>query len=1277
MLKIRCFKPRQYLAPLYSKQSIARSDLEKFENTLQDYLEKTKRQLAARQSEPNIVSNALKPFFESLGYVAQSHSQKGQSGIDLALIQEGEPAVIIEAKAPGSPGMIALGDINRKAFHEAVLYFMRERVRGNRSIYHIIITDFYRWFVFDAKEFERLFWQNKRVRKIFESVKNPSVLGNRTEDFYQLLSEEIASMQENLIEDREIEAACFDLKEPRNEKQNAALYKLFSKETILKSFNPNDANNLNKEFYNELLYIMGLEERKEGGKKIISRSRNPHMASLYENTTRNLEYAGYPTDFETVLRLNIIWTNRILFLKLLEAQLLRWNGGEERYRFLNIRTIEDFDRLKIFFFDILARPQEERGHKEYPQIPYLNSSLFEISPVEKRYIDISTLEDHCELPYYPKTVLKDASGRRRDGTVDMLQYLFEFLDAYDFASEGGEEIVAQNKTLINAAVLGLIFEKLNGYREGSYYTPSFVTMYMSRETIEKAVIEKFNHLKGWSCKNLDELDEKIEDKKEANEIINSLTICDPAVGSGHFLVSALNTILEIKSRLRILFDAEGRRIKDYTLEVKNDELLTRDDEGELFGYRSHSREKGRIQKAIFEEKKKIIENSLFGVDINPNAAQIARLRLWIELLKHSYYDHNGRLVTMPNIDINIKVGNSLVSRYGLHDEITIPNIRHKIEEYKALVREYKEGAFETTKAQMQQVIEEIKAMFGLTLQEQWKQTKRYNKLLYEYVKEFGLEGLSLEMQLDALKAGYGKHGRLFGDEIGAQGIKEREKMLKQLKDAHAQIEEIRAGYIYENAFEWRFEFPEVLDEEGNFVGFDLIIGNPPYFNIDVFGGGSAMLKYLPEHYPEIYMDKSDILFYFIERGARLSTSQVAYIISNAMLYSAKAKKLRNFILQEVPVRKVVNFERFKVFDEADITSMILFLEKGYKGPAKALVFSGSDYTQSEILNSLEEESNYFDVHLKEDAPFALIDTKIANLNEKIDGAHPKLGDLVHVGKGMETAANRVYTFTQIPPDMDLGLFKKKMSGDIIRKYIHDPVKEYLLYLENFEHFEELPENIQVYLLTHKEKLANRAEIKRNTNRQWWKYTFPMHKEYYQYPKIWTSYRAKENTFCLDESNEYIGLTNTTVIFGTNESVYLKYLLALLNSALLNFRYRSIGKQTGGEIYEYFEHQISKLPIPKIGKDMQIPFIDLVDQIIEKKKAGEATDEPEGRIDRMVYELYGLNNEEIEIVEGPTGSGDNNITDGRISPVISNTPKISGASSTQPILSNRYIASLES
>src|SRR5690606_31597502 len=141
-----------------------------------------------------------------------------------------------------------------------------------------------------------------------------------------------------------------------------------------------------------------------------------------------------------------------------------------------------------------------------------------------------------------------------------------------------------------------------------------ITMYMCRETIRKAVVQKFNETKNWNCTDFDELYDKIEDRKEANDIVNSIKICDPAVGSGHFLVSALNEMIAVKNDLKILQDRTGKRLKEYQVQVVSDELIVTDEEGDLFEYNPTNKESQRIQEALFHEKQSIIENCLFGVD---------------------------------------------------------------------------------------------------------------------------------------------------------------------------------------------------------------------------------------------------------------------------------------------------------------------------------------------------------------------------------------------------------------------------------------------------------------------------------------------------------------------------------------------------------------------------------------------------------------------------------------------------------------------------------------
>ncbi|MEX0994506.1 MAG: hypothetical protein WD599_03195, partial [Balneolaceae bacterium] len=291
--------------------------------------------------------------------------------------------------------------------------------------------------------------------------------------------------------------------------------------------------------------------------------------------------------FNVAMELVITWINRMLFLKLLEAQLFRYHRQDRKFRFLNPKVIDGFDELNKLFFQVLARREEDRSsdvNEKFGHIPYLNSSLFDAFTLEKYTFHISGLDDHFEIPVYNRSVLT----KERGNSLNTLEYLFRFLDAYDFSTEGYEEIRDESKTLINASVLGLIFEKINGYKDGSFYTPGFITEYMARETLRKAVIDTCNREYGWDCSDFTELYNHIHREKlslkEANHLINDLKICDPAVGSGHFLVSCLNELLAIKSELGILCDSDGKLLHGASITVENDELIIAWKDDELFEY---------------------------------------------------------------------------------------------------------------------------------------------------------------------------------------------------------------------------------------------------------------------------------------------------------------------------------------------------------------------------------------------------------------------------------------------------------------------------------------------------------------------------------------------------------------------------------------------------------------------------------------------------------------------------------------------------------------------
>ena len=852
---LKQLKPRKALNKAYLKLKPDRQKIDIFKANLIQLLDRIDDS-ETEEFHKNLISDFLKNT-----YYKDNHFINTKERADLVIHNGKNRAstvgVIIETKRPTNKWeMITPEELNAKAFHELLLYYLRERITNNNvEMRHLIITNIYEWYIFDANVFERNFAQNKQLIKEFEEFEKGTLSGTKTNFFYSQIAHPFIDSLKN-----EIEYAYFDIRayekplrnnNPDDDNKLIALYKLLSAEHLLKLPFANDSNTLDKGFYGELLHIMGLSESKEGGKKVIGREAEGkrNIGSLIENAVNELDsldkmsrlerpsqYGNTVQErlFNVALELSITWMNRILFMKLLEAQLIKYHKGDTQYEFLNSDKIQSYDDLNSLFFKVLARKLEDRGvtTKEFfDRVPYLNSSLFEPTELEHTTLFVSNLGDSRLLPIYSATVLKDSNGKRRTGKMNPLQYLFEFLDAYDFTSEGSETIQEDNKTLINASVLGLIFEKINGYKDGSFFTPGFITMYMCRETIRKAVLQKFNEAKQWHCKDMTQLYNRIDDTDEANQIVNSLKICDPAVGSGHFLVSALNEIIAIKNDLRILSDRQGRRLKEYHVVVENDELIVTDEEGAIFEYNPTSRESQRVQEALFHEKQTIIENCLFGVDINPNSVKICRLRLWIELLKNAYYKNETELETLPNIDINIKCGNSLVSRFALDANLgqALKKSKWTIDSYRMAVATYRNAHSREEKRQMEQLMASIKSDFRSEIASNDPKVKRLAKIKGEL--------LFLTTQTSLFEQSK-KEKKEWTNKV--------DKHTKEINKLEGEIEEIKANKIYENAFEWRFEFPEVLNDEGDFVGFDVVIGNPPY--MIVFE--TVLKKYLETSYHE-------------------------------------------------------------------------------------------------------------------------------------------------------------------------------------------------------------------------------------------------------------------------------------------------------------------------------------------------------------------------------------------------------------------------------------------
>ncbi len=1670
-MQLSLLAPAKALDSTYKKELPRRDRVGRFAQQWQRLCERAAAAQLAGQSEEHL-KGLLKEFLldtEYAGFDINTKSYRGLHEADLVIQHAANHPVqvLFELKRPGSPDMIAPDNLNRKALHEALTYYLWEReVNQNREIKHIVITDLQQWFVFSGQDFYRAFGSNSALLRFFQHWKEGRTDSDKTSQMYRYLQQFLAGS------DHILPVVHFTAESLRKAAASGPdtsgktllyAFKFFSPEHLLQTRQRNDSNVLNKDFYFEMLYLLGLEETKEANKKIIQRAHQPHPASLIENaitkirSERRLERVGdrhrYGPDtdqqlFGVALELAITWINRVLFLKLLEAQLITYHNGDPSYAFLDPAVIREFDDLNALFFEVLAVQPDKREASigsRFAHIPYLNSSLFETTDLEKDTISISGLRDSLALPLFGKTVLRDGKNRR-EGNLPTLSYLLEFLNAYDFGAETRDGLVDTGKSLINASVLGLIFEKINGYQDGAFFTPGFITMYMARESIRGAVVEKFqeaarkkntplnpsqgqehtpnpsqegltstaganlpgdatnqtpllrgakggfqspddakgasrgfqspggqehtpnpsqegltstaganlpgdatdhfpllggarggfqapddatsptrrniipynpnlkelardlrnnstrseiilwkelkgkfegkydfhrqkplnNYIADFFCyelmlaieldgeshdspgvlhkdvekerkfnslginvlrfrdtdvfHNLDKVLETIRtyiqgyekgdlsvfwaentplnplsrgdfnspgdatdhfpllggtsggfqslagqehtpnpsqegltstaganlpgdatdhfpllggasgrfqslagqehtpnpsqegltstaganlpgdatdhfpllggarggfqapgeatgasgefqspaasggfqspgdatnpqntftslhhiydligpgrpfSRKQANDLINSITICDPAVGSGHFLVSALNELIAIKSELGILEDEDGKLIRDWAVRVEDDELVIEDHDGDLFRYQApkpgstSKSERQRVQETLFREKRAFIERSLFGVDINPNSVKICRLRLWIELLKHTYYRAESgyhHLETLPNLDINIKVGNSLVSRYRLSDPISaaLKSQRQSVKDYLSLVQGYRQATDPDEKQALRLLIDQLKKGISGGLSQSDADYARLSKAKEIFYDKFGPD-------------------TLFAVELTKKQQAERERMSAEIDKLAAKVEEKKSGTRYRGGFEWRFEFPEVLGEDGRFLGFDVVMANPPYIRQEEIREFKPLLE---ERY-QTFAGTADLYVYFVELGMDLlkPRGQFCYIFPNKWMRANYGLALRQWIRQH-RIKSLIDFGDLPVFEEATTYPIVLSMTREAASP----VFRAAELVHLDFdAQGLEAElaPRWFDVRPDQlqDEGWTLARAEVQALLGKLRQTGVPLGEYVggRIYYGIKTGLNEAFVIDRETRDRLIAgdprsaeVIKPFLAGKDIKRWRVNFRETYVLFIpwhfplhedssiagsstEAEEAFKKEYPAVYQHLLLHKNALLNRNKAETGIRYEWYalQRAAATYYEAFSEPKIMYQEIATYSTFAYDEDQFFV---NNKVFIMPGAGLGL---LGLLNSKLVWFFLNQIASKLNGGALAMQSPYVMAIPI--VEEAARHPRIEtLVTEILHLKAVDAYADTLvlEAEIDELVCGLYGLSEEERALV----------------------------------------------
>lgn len=503
----------------YYRVKIPKTTFDDFSTSLKVYKKKIDLGITNNENE-EYFKREINDFLQDNFYPDRSiYDINTNKSVDSSIRVYGVNNVLIEVKKTTNiQEMVCKDNINKKALWELTYYFLKETRNTdskkitrntNSELKNLIITDALTWMIIDATELDKIC--DGYLEKLFWKYENNKLTyAKNTSKFY----EDIKDYFDKINVSNKLVYTFFDIRKFKS-KEDRYLYKILSKEFLLKEgYNVEAKTNvLNNNFYHELLYIMGLKEAKDENNKnktviqIDSSIKNSLANQVYniyvDDKGYNDIYHSKKEATEKTFELIIIWINRLLFIKLFEGQLISFNSNDYAYKILDNTKIKSFSDLQKLFFNVLGKKErnDDQFYNQFSEIPYLNSSLFEQQDIEREDINIKEIRNEKV-----NRASKSSLGKHAPKEIPLLEYIINFLNSYDFSAQGtDDENRTKNREIIDASVLGLIFEKLNGYKDGSVYTPSIITEYMCKQTIEKTVIDKINSHYKWKCNDLDEV----------------------------------------------------------------------------------------------------------------------------------------------------------------------------------------------------------------------------------------------------------------------------------------------------------------------------------------------------------------------------------------------------------------------------------------------------------------------------------------------------------------------------------------------------------------------------------------------------------------------------------------------------------------------------------------------------------------------------------------------------------------------------------------------------
>ena len=904
-----------------------------------------------------------------------------------------------------------------------------------------------------------------------------------------------------------------------------------------------------------------------------------------------------------------------------------WGTGDKHFlskRFSQISEQNQHyyrDFLQFLFYEALA--QQHGADSWYAQfnckIPFLNGGLFEA--------DYDWKNQSLNIP---NALFRNTqTNKAGDSGIGIL----DVFDRYNFTIKEDEPL--EKEVAVDPEMLGKVFENMLDITErkskGAFYTPREIVHYMCQESlihylqdavpeIEKADTEAFirhglavlEHDKRVVNEGKETKDYSFQTPKSirlnAEQLDNQLAqlkICDPAIGSGAFPVGLLH-------------------------EVVNARLLL-----QLFTPKKHT---------AYQLKLHCIQQSIYGVDLDASAVDISRLRLWLSLIV-DYDEEANEVKTLPNLDYKIMQGNSLVENFngiklfnddyinqGDDSETDINNLKQrqsKIQaDYFALHKHN-----QLTEAKKTQLNDELAAITKLLKTLQYPSTDKsalYDGDMFNLHSEEKRKVAQLYKLHEEFFACTPAKKQAIRQQISELEWELIEATLKERRDTQA-LEQIKVLKEKNEKpfFLWKLNFPEVFKQQG---GFDIVIGNPPYVQIQKFSGQQCQKDWQNQHY-QTFQKTGDIYALFIEKGVSLSKQNgvLTFITSNKWMRAGYGKSLRNFLATKTQPLKLIDFGGYQVFDSATVDSNILMTQNNLE---KSTLNACTIQKDFKIETSL---ADYFTAHkqtiqLKSQDAWVISSNTEQQIKAKIEKIGTPLKEWdVNINYGIKTGFNEAFIIDTATKERlcnedakSAEIIKPILRGRDIKRYCVEWDGLWIIYSHTEIKEDDYPA-IKKHLLPFKEKLlARRGGANPKTGEvpyKWWQlqvdyYSSGTYKNFEKEKIVWGNL-ALDAQYSFANKGFYINAP-CPMITPCN-----KYILAVLNSPVSDYYIRKLGVTRNGGYFEYKPMFVEQFPVPKLSSDQQQPFINLVDYILfgKEHKLKLQTAYFEQLIDGLVFELY--------------------------------------------------------